>query len=50
MLRILYGSCAAALDAFRVADNPRDEQLVIDLEMMVSRTGAEIERLAARFG
>lgn len=47
MLRILYGACAAALDAFRAADNPVDEQLVIDLEAMVSRTQSEIERLAA---
>ena len=45
MLRILYGACAAALSAFRGADNPVDEQLVIDLEMMVTRTSAEIERL-----
>jgi hypothetical protein len=47
MLRILYGACAAALDAFRAADNPVDEQLVIDLEMMVTRTREEIERLSA---
>jgi hypothetical protein len=37
MLRILYGACAAALTAFRAAGNPVDEQLVIDLEMMVTR-------------
>jgi hypothetical protein len=48
MLRILYGSCAAALDAFRAADNPVDEQLVADLEKMVTRTHGEIERLASR--
>ena len=47
MLRILYGACAAALDAFRAADNPVDEQLVIDLETMVTRTQDEIERLSA---
>jgi hypothetical protein len=46
MLRILYGACAAALDAFRAADNPVDEQLVADLERMVERTRGEIERLA----
>jgi hypothetical protein len=46
MLRILYGACAAALDAFHAADNPVDEQLIIDLEEMVARTRAEIERLA----
>ncbi len=48
MLRILYGACAAALDAFRAADNPVDEQLVVDLEAMVERTKVEIERLSAR--
>jgi hypothetical protein len=47
MLRILYGACAAALDAFRAADNPVDEQLIADLEVMVERTKAEIERLTA---
>jgi hypothetical protein len=47
MLRILYGACSAALDAFRAADNPVDEQLVADLETMVARTHGEIERLSA---
>jgi hypothetical protein len=47
MLRILYGACAAALDAFRAANNAVDAQLVIDLEAMVERTQGEIERLAA---
>ena len=45
MLRILYGACSAALDAFRAADNPVDEQLVGDLETMMMRTQGEIERL-----
>ena len=48
MLRILYGACATALDAFRAADNPVDERLVADLETMVERTKGEIERLATR--
>lgn len=47
MLRILYGACATALDAFRAADNPVDEELVADLETMVERTKSEIERLSA---
>jgi len=47
MLRILYGACAAALDSFRAADNPVDEELVADLEAMVERTKDEIERLSA---
>ena len=45
MLRILYGACITALEAFRAADNPVDHQLVIDLETMVERTKGEIERL-----
>jgi hypothetical protein len=47
MLRILYGACAAALDAFRAADNPVDAQLVADLESMMERTHDEIERLTS---
>jgi hypothetical protein len=47
MLHILYGACSAALNAFRAADNPIDDQLVSDLEAMVSRTQNEIERLSA---
>ena len=47
MLRILYGACAAGLDAFRAADNPVDGELVADLEAMVQRTKGEIERLSA---
>lgn len=45
-LRILHGACAAALDAFHAADNPIDEQLVLDLEKMVERTRREIDRLS----
>jgi hypothetical protein len=48
MLRILYGASAVALDAFRAADNLVDRELVGDLERMVERTRAEIDRLAAR--
>ena len=47
MLHILYGACTAAVNAFRAADNPVDEKLVLDLEAMVVRTRGEIERLAA---
>jgi hypothetical protein len=47
MLRILYGACVTALEAFRAADNPVDDQLVVDLETMVERTKGEIERLTA---
>jgi hypothetical protein len=47
MLRILYGACSTALDAFRAANNAVDTQLVSDLEAMVQRTQGEIERLSA---
>ena len=47
MLHILYGACSAALNAFRAADNPVDERLVLDLETMVARTQGEIDRLSA---
>lgn len=50
MLQILYAASAAALDAFRAADNPVDRKLVEDLEQMVVRTRLEIERLAAALG
>ncbi len=48
MLRILHAACATAVDAFRAADNPVDRQLLIDLEQMVERTRAELERLGTR--
>ena len=48
VLLILYGACTAALDAFRAADDPVDEQLVADLETMVTRTKGEIQRLTTR--
>jgi hypothetical protein len=48
MLRILYGACSAALEAFRAADNPVDQQLILDLGTMVARTQDEIERMTAR--
>jgi hypothetical protein len=46
MLQILYGSCAAALDAFHAADSPIDQQLVTDLERVVTQTRSEIQRLS----
>jgi hypothetical protein len=45
MLRILYGASAAALDAFRAADNPVDAELLADLERVVERARGEIVRL-----
>ena len=49
MLNILYGASASALDAFRAADNPVDDELVKILEVMVERTRSEIERLLPHF-
>jgi hypothetical protein len=46
MLHILYGACSAALNAFRAAGNPVDEELILDLEAMIVRTQGEIDRLA----
>lgn len=47
MLKILHGACSTALDAFRAADNPIDDELVAELEKMVERTRLELERLYA---
>ena len=49
MLRILWATSSTALDAFHAADNPIDQQLVVDLEAMVERTRLEIERLSPLF-
>ena len=49
MLRILFGACSTAVDAFRAADNPIDADLLADLEKMVDRTRQEIERLSGSF-
>jgi hypothetical protein len=48
MLRILLAACDTALDVFRAANNPLDEQLVADLARMTERTRAELERLESR--
>jgi hypothetical protein len=45
MLRILLATCETALDAFRVASKPLDEQLVVDLARMIERTRGELGRL-----
>jgi hypothetical protein len=39
---------SAALDAFRAADNPIDQQLILDLGTMVARTRDEIDRMTVR--
>ena len=45
MLRILLATCLTAVDAFRAANNPVDQQLLIDLEHMIERTRVELERI-----
>lgn len=46
MLRVLYGACSTAVEAFRAADNPIDADFLSDLERIVERTRQEIDRLA----
>ena len=46
MLTILLATCETALQAFKAADNPVDDELIADLERMVERTRAELEALA----
>jgi hypothetical protein len=46
MLQILYGACSTAVDALPGDNCLVDEQLVINLDEMVMRTRAEIERLS----
>ena len=48
MLRILLATCQTAIDVFQAAENPVDQQLLIDLEKMVERTRGELERLTER--
>jgi hypothetical protein len=48
MLRILLATCQTAIDAFQAANNPVDQELLIDLENMVERTRGELERITER--
>ncbi len=48
ILRILIAATETALDAFRAADNPVDEQLVTDLERVLERSRQELDVLASR--
>lgn len=48
MLKILYGVCQTALDAFHAADNPVDTEFVTDLQRITDRTRTELEALATR--
>lgn len=45
MLIILHAAATTAVEHFRAASNPVDRQLAADLEKMIERTRAEIERL-----
>jgi hypothetical protein len=48
MLRILLATCQTAIDAFQAANNPVDQELLIDLQNMVERTRRELERISER--
>jgi len=48
MLTILLATCRTALDAFRAAGNPIDNDFVEDLERITERTRRELEVLAAK--
>lgn len=48
MLRILLATCETALDAFRAADNPLDEEFVADLKRITERTRQELFALAGQ--
>lgn len=48
ILNILIAAIEVALDAFRAADNPIDEELVTDLERVLQRSRQELAALAAK--
>lgn len=48
ILKILIGATETALDAFRAADNPIDEELITDLERVLQRSRQELSALAAK--
>ena len=47
MLRILLATSERALEAFRAAANPVDDEFVADLERIVERTRAELDASVA---
>jgi hypothetical protein len=46
MLRILLATCETALNAFRAADNPIDEEFVAELQRIAERTRRELAAIA----
>jgi hypothetical protein len=46
MLRILLATCETALDTFRAAGNPIDEEFVAELQRITERTRRELVALA----
>jgi hypothetical protein len=46
MLRILLATCETALNAFRAADNPIDEEFVAELQRITERTRRELAAIA----
>ena len=48
ILNILIAAIEVALDAFRAADNPVDEELIADLERVLHRSRQELAALATK--
>jgi len=48
ILKILIAASETALDAFRAADNPVDEEFVRDLERVLRRSREELDALNAK--
>jgi hypothetical protein len=46
MLRILLATCETALNAFRAADNPIDEEFVAELQRITERARRELAAIA----
>ena len=46
ILRILLATCLTTLDALNAAGDPLDDELVIDLDRLISRTKLQLEGLA----
>ena len=47
ILKILIAATETALDAFRAADNPIDNELITDLERVLQRSRQELSALTA---
>jgi hypothetical protein len=48
MLVLLLAACETARATFQAGDNPLDEEFVVDLERIISRTRLELEAFAKK--